>query len=498
MTEPGTSSKTSAQTRVERHALASEILRVRAVLVVAWASWFGGIGFDLLTRAMIGGGPLWLMLVARLGSSAYLAAVAWHLYHGGLETPRLTRALIVLTFPVATLAESVLAACLGGLTSPYVTGVFVILVCQVVAIAMPWQRAAVLATAVTWIYPLTMLVGCAISPVMRAQLDDPHTRNVFLLETMILFLAGTITTWASHGMWSLQQRLFESRSIGRYRLLRRIGRGGMGEVWRAHDRVTRRDVALKILVPQLEHEDQRATRAAIERFEREIDATARLAHPHVVRIFDWGVTDDGIWYYAMELLEGLDLAQLVETQGPLAPAAAVRIGVQAARALGAAHAHGIVHRDVKPANLFVVAREPETGLRVLDFGVARVEGDDGLTHTGFLIGTPAFMAPELAAGRPADARSDVWSLAATLRFALTGKTPRDPDDAELPAELAPVLGAALDPDPARRPRTGDELADALAATPLASLPGALSVSVTAPAAPASVDAHAPTVVPRAP
>jgi serine/threonine-protein kinase len=479
----GSTGSSSAETRIERHALATEILRTRAVLLVAWASWFCGLGFDLLTREMIGGGPLWVILAARLGSSAFHAFVAWHLWHGGLDTPRLTRALIIATFPVSAIAETVLAAALGGLTSPYVTGMFIILICQVVAIAMPWQRASLLATAVTWIYPLGMLIGCAVSPAMRAQLDDPHIRNVFLLEVMILFLAGAITAWASHAMWSLRQRLFESRSIGRYRLLRRIGRGGMGEVWRAHDRVTRQDVALKILVPRIEHEDPRTTRAAIDRFEREIDATARLAHPHVVRIFDWGVTDDGIWYYAMELLEGLDLARLVEAQGPLPPAAVVRIGIQAGRALGAAHATGVVHRDVKPANLFVVAGEV-TSLRVLDFGVARVEGDDGLTHTGAVIGTPAFMPPEVLAGGAADARSDVWSLAAALRFAL---------GAELPAELRPILDAALATDPAARPRDGDALADALAATSLAQLPGALALA--APAAAPSIDAHAPTQVP---
>jgi serine/threonine-protein kinase len=213
--------------------------------------------------------------------------------------------------------------------------------------------------------------------------------------------------------------------------------------------------------------DPRASRLTVERFEREIQSTARLDHPHVVRILDWGATDDGIWYYAMEILDGVDLARLVEDRGPLEPTLAVRLTVQAARALGAAHRAGIVHRDVKPANLFVVERDSCTEIKVLDFGVARVHGNPAITRTGARVGTPSFMSPEVLAGAEANEQSDVWSLAATLHFAVTGKRLRDveaADATELPPGLAAVLLLALSSDPELRPRDGEAFANALEAT----------------------------------
>jgi eukaryotic-like serine/threonine-protein kinase len=482
----------TALQRIERHALASEIMRVRAVLLVAWATWVLGIGFDFLTLHLIGAGPLWLVLVTRLTSLAFHAYVAWHLFKGGIATPRLTRALIIVTFPVSVFAQSLLAAALGGVTSPYVGGVFVVLICQAAAVTMPWKRGVMLSSVSTWMFPLGMLVGYAVCPELRAQLADPPLRNLFILEVMVVFSAGTVTAWASHGIWTLRQGLVESKSVGRYRLLRRIGKGGMGEVWHAHDRATRRDVALKILAPRMEDTDPRDTRAAVDRFEREIETTARLDHPNVVRIFDWGATDDGIWYYAMELLDGVDLSTLIKSQGPLPARAVVEIGLQAARALGVAHAAGIVHRDIKPANLFVVDRQGTFDIKVLDFGIARVEGDDGMTRTGALIGTPAFMPPEAMSGNIANRASDVWSLGATLSFAATGVLPSEASTIVVVPELAGVIAAAMAKDPGARPADGNALASLLASLELARAPSLPAVRLPSRIA---VDVDAPTVAP---
>src|SRR5664279_4374765 len=193
----------------------------------------------------------------------------------------------------------------------------------------------------------------------------------------------------------------------------------MGEVWRAQDRVLRREVALKILSPEHGRHP-----SSIARFEREIQATAEVAHPNVIRIHDWGVTDDGVWYYAMDLLKGMDLSSLVKHTGALPAGLVVHLGSGAASGLAESHRRGVIHRDVKPGNLFVVAteREPER-LELLDFGIARADRDSELTNAGAVMGTPGFMAPEVMAGAPGGVPADVYGLGASLFYALTATTP---------------------------------------------------------------------------
>ena len=196
-------------------------------------------------------------------------------------------------------------------------------------------------------------------------------------------------------------------------------------MWIARDEELRRDVALKVLRPTDDDPE------AVARFEREIRATAALRHPNTIRIFSHGISDDGLWYYAMELLEGETLQHLVYRLGPLPAPRAAALLHQAARALSEAHDQGIVHRDVKPDNLFVttLGGEPDV-IKVLDFGIVRMAEDDaGLTSTGFVAGTPAYMAPEVATGDPATPAADVYALGATLYFALTGAPPFDGPDA---------------------------------------------------------------------
>jgi serine/threonine-protein kinase len=240
---------------------------------------------------------------------------------------------------------------------------------------------------------------------------------------MLIGGAWGLLVIASHNAWSLRRQVFRSRSIGRYRLERRIGHGGMGEVWVAWDEQLRRDVALKILRPEAG-----TNAAAVARFEREIMATAALSHPNTVRIFDHGVTDDGLWYYAMELLSGVDLYEMVAAEGPLAPARAIHIARQAAGALAEAHRRGIVHRDLKPENVFVAELGGEHDVvKVLDFGIVRMTQTDEvrLTGTGWVAGTPAYVSPEVAAGGDAGPAADVYGLGGVLYFALTGRPPFD-------------------------------------------------------------------------
>ncbi len=445
------------------------MLRARSVLAVACVLWLiVGVACDLAFHDVIGRGSLGFVLGMRLATTGFHVLVLIVLFRHPLPPPSITRPLVAMVFPLSALMLTIIATRMGGIASPYVTGHFVILSVQGVAIADRWQRGAPLAAATSLMFPVGLLLAAAGDEHLRAQLTRSGPLATFIIFTGVLLAAAIVVAWGSHVMWSLRQSVFESRSIGRYKLQRRIGKGGMGEVWQAHDRATRRKVALKILSPE-----HGRSPAAIARFEREIQATSELIHPSTIRIYDWGVTDDGVWYYAMELLEGAGLDVLVRRAGPLPPALVVHLGIGAARAIAEAHGRGIIHRDLKPANLFVVSLAGEADfLKVLDFGVARVGAEDAsITQAGAVIGTPAFMPPEVLAGAPWSEAGDVWALAASLYFALTGKTPREagapppPPSASVavPRELDDALVRALDDDPARRPQTGAELAAALVA-----------------------------------
>ena len=227
---------------------------------------------------------------------------------------------------------------------------------------------------------------------------------------------------------------------GRYTLDREIGRGGMGAVWLGRDEVLGRAVAVKRIgmMPG-------GTSPDLERAEREARLAARVNHPHVVAVFDLVVEDDQQWL-VMEYVEGVTLSQLVTREGSLSPDEASPLISQAADALAAAHAEGIVHRDVKPSNMLVT---PEGQVKLSDFGIARAEADASLTQTGLVTGSPAYLAPEVASGQSATDASDVWSLGATLFHALAGRPPYDVGD-----NLLGALYRIVHEEPPRIPDAG--------------------------------------------
>jgi len=193
----------------------------------------------------------------------------------------------------------------------------------------------------------------------------------------------------------------------------------------------------------------------LARLEREVRALSELTHPNTVRVFDYGVTDDGLWYYAMELLHGQNLRELVSREGPLSAERLMLVARQVLRALGEAHAKGIIHRDIKPENVFVSQPHGDSDVvKLLDFGIARSSGDTKLTNTGYIAGTPAYMAPETILGQPADVRSDIYSFGATLYYALTARLPFPEEDpialfaAHVSRPLEPVSSLAPTPVPA--------------------------------------------------
>jgi serine/threonine-protein kinase len=293
---------------------------------------------------------------------------------------------------------------------------------------------------------------------------------------------------ASHTIFGLRREVRRARVLGQYTLEEKIGEGGMGEVWRASHALLRRPTAVKLLSPG------RTGEAAIRRFEREVQTTARLSHPSTVSIYDYGRTRDGVFYYAMELLEGADLERLVARYGPQPPARVVHILTQVCGALAEAHQHGLVHRDVKPANVVVLPRDGEAEVaKVVDFGLVKQletsPSDVRLTATNAIAGTPLYLAPEaIQAPESVGTSSDLYALGAVAWFLLVGRPPFDghsvvevcakhlhtppprPSDAlgqTIAADVEDIVLACLEKDPKNRPQGAGALRTALRACSLA-------------------------------
>jgi serine/threonine protein kinase len=263
---------------------------------------------------------------------------------------------------------------------------------------------------------------------------------------------------------------------GRYKLLRPIGDGAMGTVWAARHELLSRDFALKFArVPAKADPNVRA------RFQREAQLAGKLRHPNIVDVTDFGeVSPDGDFFLAMELLEGETLAERIEQRGPIESYEAVAIAADVARGLSAVHAIGIVHRDVKPENIFL-ARNPTSGTtaKLLDFGISKEQDDSLTTQHGTLTGTPAYMSPEQANGETKlDPRTDIWSVGVVLYEMLTGKhpfveqnyqalmtaiaeCPHVPLESNVPDTIRHIVDRCLAKRPSDRYSTSDELIDAL-------------------------------------
>jgi serine/threonine-protein kinase len=265
----------------------------------------------------------------------------------------------------------------------------------------------------------------------------------------------------------------EGTLFGRYRLIELLGRGGMGEVWRAQDTAANdRTVAIKMLAPHLAKDDM-----FVARFRREADAAAQLSNPHIIPIHNYGEID-GRLYVDMRLIEGRDLQQVLAA-GPMEPSRAVRVIEQVAKALHAAHKVGLVHRDVKPSNVLL---DEDDFAYLIDFGIARATEDTRLTRTGSMIGTLHYLAPERFGDAEVDARSDIYALACVFYECLTGSTPYPGDsfeqqiaahlmqppprpsstDPNIPLQVDEVIATGMAKDPNHRYATTVELARAAA------------------------------------
>jgi eukaryotic-like serine/threonine-protein kinase len=316
---------------------------------------------------------------------------------------------------------------------------------------------------------------------------DPGLFVSHLLVTLLaVFLGAGIALYGSFKLGSAREEAAAARQqlreLGRYRLTRRLGAGAMGEVYLAEHTLLRRPCAVKLIRPGPDGGDRLAAR-----FEREVQATAALTHPNTVEIYDYGRAEDGTFYYAMEYLPGLNLDQLVTRHGPLPASRVIHLLRQVCGALREAHGVGLIHRDVKPANIIVCRRGgAHDVVKLLDFGLVRAAGpgEGRLTLDGAVAGTPEYLSPEQAEGRAElDGRSDVYNLGCVAYFLLTGRPPFQKDTAlqllyaharepvrsptavrpDVPADLERVVLRCLEKDRGRRFQDVAALDQALAA-----------------------------------
>ena len=282
-----------------------------------------------------------------------------------------------------------------------------------------WRRCAVFITLIAILFT----VPDALALVRHGTLI-PGGAGYLVLKAMIISMFAVIAIYGAHRLEVLTQDALAARMVGPYTLKKSLGEGGMGEVYLAEHQLLRRPCAVKLIRP-----DQAGDESSLARFEREVQATAALTHPNTVHIYDYGRADDGSFFYAMEYLPGTSLEQLIARDGPLPPERAIHFLLQLCGALGEAHSHGLIHRDIKPGNVIVCERGgiPDV-VKLLDFGlvmpVVAGVGEGRLTVAGTIVGSPEFMSPEQCGGaEELTPASDIYSVGALGYFLLTGQSP---------------------------------------------------------------------------
>jgi serine/threonine protein kinase len=317
------------------------------------------------------------------------------------------------------------------------------------------------------------------------------TREGLIITSHFRVVAGGAAVFSAATIRGYASEAERARELGAYRLTEKIGEGGMGQVWRAEHRALARNVAVKLIrAGVLRRASDRDRDALTDRFEAEARTTAQLGSPHTVDLFDFGVTEEGSFYFVMELLSGVDLERLVTETGPLPPERVAFLLVQICDSLADAHERGVIHRDVKPANVVIgpLGRYADW-VKVVDFGLSGLR-DELAGGDLELVGTPAFMAPEVAAGLEPTPETDVYGLGALAYCLLTGQlvfeptdpiaqicahltaTPTPPSEVlgrPLPANLEALVLRCLAKDPSARPASADAMAESLRATGLPEL-----------------------------
>lgn len=435
-----------------------------AFLITLWGSGDAGpLGtlFAFVTRLpnaalfwlVVGAGLLYRLLARRRIGSRYLAVV------DGLLAQLLVAPCLILYATSHTFSFSGFAAVVP----------FLVLFILTRAILVPSSAKR------TFLLSLPAAVGVLVIQLAAGATyafpDQPyppqHYLDMLIQNQVVLWGAIGVAATASRVNLGLRRRSYEAGHLGQYEIHARLGVGAMGEVYRATHSLLRRPTAIKLLRPEI------AGQSSLRRFEREVQQTSRLTHPNTVGIYDYGHTADGVFYYAMELLDGANLREIVQSTGAVPASRSIHILSAACGALSEAHAKGMVHRDIKPANIMLCRQGGENDVvKILDFGLVKDLSHEAPELDGVIMGTPETMAPEAVYPDMMGPRSDLYSLAAVGYYLVTGTPLFEADDirgyirlhqtrqperpslrnAAIPADLEEVILRGLSKDPGMRPK----------------------------------------------
>jgi serine/threonine-protein kinase len=487
------SSRTSSRT-LPADLLHEAALRLGIVSLVSGILWT--LGTTLAHLSMRGltphGDPRWRALEPTDGIAAVCVVLSLVLYRFSRRTTRNPQFVLDLGLAYLVAMSFALGVLFHWLSGPEVhsmepqiswIGVLVLTFAAILPSSIPKMLvASILAVAMN---PIGMLIAH-----LRGTGTSGSLSEVVIMHYPDFLLVG-VAVVISRVMTQLGRQVRRERELGSYQLTELLGRGGMGEVYRAEHRMLARPAAIKLIrAESLGSPDGESARLAIRRFHREVEAAASLRSPHTVEIYDFGITEDQTLYFVMELLDGMDLEALVKSHGPLPAARVIYLLLQVCESLEEAHRAGLVHRDIKPANIHV----GRLGLRddfvkVLDFGLvrtvdARSSQESMATMAGQTPGTPAYMAPEMALSERVDGRTDLYALGCVAYFLLTAQlvfdadtpyqmiarhlqnAPRPPSlrtDNHIPRALDELVVDCLAKEPEERPQSAAELARRLSA-----------------------------------
>src|SRR5688572_3802960 len=461
--------------------LDEQVRRLRLCAAVAMGLWTFGLVMDSLVRPRTVGSPLFVSTVVIEGLAIAGSGLLFAYLRFTTHTPRVQAHAGLVFMVLNAMAVGLLNTWARPLTDDALNELSwnaIVILCG--AMLMPGTPKQMLVAALlsASMDPL----GIAVAALRGREVPSAMHTFVLFLPSYACALAAVVPVTILN---RLGRRLRQARALGSYHLERLLGRGGMGEVWLARHQLLARTAAVKLVRPEmLGAGTEAAASVMLRRFEREAQATASLSSPHTIRLFDFGVTEDRTFYYVMELLEGRDLETLVREFGPLPADRVVYVLRQICHSLAEAHARGLVHRDITPANVYLCRMGLDYDfVKVLDFGLVRFDKQPGVERTLVngrreTAGTPAFMAPELIAEGEVDARADVYSLGCVAYYLLTGELVFEADTAmkmfvqhlqampvppaqrtelHVPPDLDALVMARLAKEPSHRPRNAEEV-----------------------------------------